>query len=162
MTEYWNDESDKYNLYEEISESHALYLLALKIANEAHKNQVDKGGTPYINHPIEVAKNMDTNEEKIVALLHDVIEDTDVTLEQLKETGFPLEVLAAIDAITKRNNEEYGQYLDRLIKNKYATKVKIQDMVHNSDISRIPNPTDKDFERVDKYTEKIKQLKAYL
>lgn len=162
MLDYWNDESIKYDLYEEISESRALYLLALNIATKAHKNQVDIGGAPYINHPLKVAENVDELDEKIVAFLHDVVEDTDMTLEQLKEAGFSSEILDAVDAMTKRDNEEYDQYLDRLTKSKIAIKVKIADMTHNSDISRIPNPTDKDLDRVSKYKEKIEKLKALL
>ena len=132
--------------------------LALKIATEAHKGQKDKGGRDYINHPLTVASLCDTEEEKIVALLHDVVEDTDVTLQNLKDYGFSSEILDAVNCITKKPGVSYDDYLLKVKNNELARKVKIADMTHNSDISRIPNPTDKDYARVEKYKEKIQYL----
>lgn len=132
--------------------------LALKVATEAHKGQKDKGGRDYINHPLTVASMCESDEEKIVALLHDVIEDTDVALEDLKKYGFSSRILEAIDCITKRPGVSYDEYLRKVKNNELARKVKIADMTHNSDISRILEPTNKDYARVEKYKEKIQYL----
>lgn len=132
--------------------------LALKIATEAHKGQKDKGGRDYINHPLTVASMCGTEEEKIVALLHDVVEDTGVTLEDLKDYGFSSEILDAVNCITKQPGVSYDEYLLKVKNNELARKVKIADMTHNSDISRILNPTSKDYARVEKYKEKIQYL----
>ena len=131
---------------------------ALKIATEAHKGQKDKGGCDYINHPVTVASMCDTEEEKIVALLHDVVEDTDITLEDLEKCGFDRSIIEAVDCITKRPGFSYDEYLKILKNNELARKVKIADMTHNSDLSRLKAPTEKDYERAAKYKEKIKYL----
>ncbi|NBK97102.1 MAG: HD domain-containing protein [Erysipelotrichia bacterium] len=131
---------------------------AYELAKQAHKGQVDKAGKEYINHPCAVAKMVDTDIEKAVAYLHDVVEDTDITLEYLS-TIFPVEIINAVDAITKRVNEPYEQYLSRVESNAIAKKVKIADMTHNSMIKRFSNPSDKDYQRVDKYKKELKRLK---
>ena len=134
--------------------------IAYQLAKKAHAVQKDKGGEDYFNHPLYVSSLVNTEDEKIVALLHDVVEDTDITLNDLKQQGFSTQIIDAVDAITKRDREEYEKYINRLIKNKIAVKVKIADMTHNSDIARIKNPTTNDFERVQKYKEKIEYLKS--
>lgn len=136
--------------------------LAYEIAKEAHKGQIDKAGVEYILHPKTVAGMMNCDNEKAVAYLHDVIEDTSVTLEMLKDEGFSDEVLNAIDAITKRNGEKYDDYLQRVANNPLAIKVKLVDMTHNSDLTRFDNHTDEDFKRSQKYIEKIKELKKVI
>lgn len=135
---------------------------AILIAEKAHQGQVDKGGRPYIEHPLYVSKQLVTEEEKVVAILHDVCEDSDITLQDLKESGFPLSILSAVDAITKRDCEDYSGYLERLGENKLAVKVKLADMMHNSDISRIPTPSEKDRQRIEKYKQKIAFLQENL
>lgn len=129
---------------------------ALQIAVEAHKGAVDKGGNDYIFHPISVALHMKTNEEKIVALLHDIVEDTEITIEDLRKQGFSEKILMAIDAITRRENEDRETYLCRVKANSLAKAVKIADLNHNSDITRIIEPKEKDFERIKKYVKEIK------
>lgn len=124
-----------------------MILLALQIAAAAHKGQKDKGGNDYINHPLRVAELVEGEEEKMVAFLHDVIEDTRVTLEDLKSSGLSQSVIEAVDAITKRQGESYHDYIERLIQNPIALAVKIADIKHNVDLSRIPNPTKKDIQR---------------
>lgn len=131
---------------------------ALEIANKAHAGQKDKGGQPYIHHPLAVANMVQKPVEKIVALLHDVIEDSDVTIDDLRAAGFGDEVINAVFAITKIKGESYEDYLERVAGNSIATAVKIADMTHNSDISRIPNPSPKDFERVNRYHVSIQEL----
>ena len=103
---------------------------------------------------------MKTNEEKIVALLHDIVEDTEITIEDLRKQGFSEKILMAIDAITRRENEDRETYLCRVKANSLAKAVKIADLNHNSDITRIIEPKEKDFERIKKYAKEIKFLEA--
>lgn len=110
---------------------------ALEIAYKSHKEQVDKGGNPYILHPIRVALHCEKEEEKIVALLHDVVEDSDVTIEDLKTEGFGQDVLDAITALSKVDGENYEQFIQRVAQNDIATCVKIQDLKDNMDTSRL-------------------------
>lgn len=124
---------------------------AYEIASMAHKNQKDKGGAEYINHPVAVSAMVESLEEKIVALLHDVVEDTRVTLEELKSFGFNDDIIAAIDAISKRDGESIDEYMNRVKNNKLACSVKKADLLHNMDISRLKVVNKKDLERLDKY-----------
>ena len=131
---------------------------ALEICYKAHKNQVDKAGKPYCLHPIYVALMCKTQEEKIVALLHDVIEDTSYTLDDLKQAGFSQEIIEAIDCITKKD-EDYDTYIKKVKNNKLARVVKINDMMHNSDLTRLQNVTEEDIKRSEKYKKYIEILK---
>ena len=124
---------------------------AYEIASMAHKNQKDKGGTEYINHPVAVSALVESLEEKIVALLHDVVEDTRVTLEELKSFGFNDNVIVAIDAISKKDGESIDEYMNRVKNNKLACSVKKADLLHNMDMSRLKVINKKDLERLDKY-----------
>ena len=124
---------------------------AYEIAAIAHKNQKDKGGTEYINHPVAVSALVESLEEKIVALLHDVVEDTRVTLEELKSFGFNDNIIAAIDAISKKDGESIDDYMNRVKNNKLACSVKKADLLHNMDISRLKAVNKKDLERLAKY-----------
>lgn len=133
---------------------------ALRLATTAHKGQTDKGGTDYIKHPIAVAECFDDEEGQIVALLHDTIEDTEITVENLRAEGFSDAILNAICCLTKKKDESRDDYLQRVAENSLATKVKIADLAHNSDLSRITFPTEKDFARVEKYTKEVAFLKA--
>ena len=112
------------------------YKLAYNIASKAHKGQKDKGGEDYFKHPLAVSNKLSGEKDKIVALLHDVIEDTDVTVNDLKKAGFSDEVVLAVSVITKKADEDYEEYLNRVKQNPIALRVKIADMEHNSDISR--------------------------
>ncbi len=107
-----------------------------------------------------LAKAMETDDEIIVALLHDVVEDTDTTIDDLIEAGFNDNVLNALVAITKRDDESYDEYLEQVRKNPVATKVKLADLKHNSDLTRINNPTEKDYNRVEKYHKYIELLEG--
>lgn len=128
---------------------------AYEIAKTAHSGQVDKGGKPYIQHVEAVAKKCQDADTKVVALLHDVIEDTPLTLSDLRGYGFSQEVLSAVDAITKRSGECRTDYLHRVKQNALARQVKIADLQHNADISRIPNPTKHDIERSKRYQNEL-------
>lgn len=133
---------------------------ALELAKAAHAGQLDKGGEPYISHPIAVAAMVETEEEKTVALLHDVVEDTPVTLEELRRQGFPELVMEAVDILTKRPGSDYRDYIQRVKQNPLALTVKIADMTHNMDLSRIKNPQAKDFARIQKYNKILGELKT--
>lgn len=136
---------------------------ALEIAIKAHKGEVDKGGKDYIFHPITVALNCKTKQEKTVALLHDVVEDTSITLDDLRKV-FSSIIVNAVDAITCRPSEKGSsagrfQYLERVKKNRIARAVKIADLIHNSDLSRLTYITDKDTARTLRYKSEIEFLK---
>ena len=110
---------------------------AMKIAFEAHKEQVDKTGIPYIYHPMHLAEQMDDEFSTCTALLHDVVEDSDMTFEELEAEGFPKEVLSALRLLTHGDGVDYMDYVRNIKNNKIATKVKLADLKHNSDISRL-------------------------
>jgi (p)ppGpp synthase/HD superfamily hydrolase len=146
---------------EDISQEYSRLLdLAIQIAEKAHEGQLDKAGKPYILHPLTVMAQMDDVESKIVAVLHDAIEDSDLTITELSQQGFPALITEAIAAITKLDGELYDDYLLRVMGNEIALKVKIADVRHNMDISRIANPTGKDFQRLEKYQKVLNQLTA--
>lgn len=139
---------------------------ALEIAIKAHKGVVDKGGADYIFHPITVALKCKTDDEKVVALLHDVVEDTPMTFNDLRKEGFPEYIIEALNAITRRKPQEQNgdgrwEYIKRCKANPIARVVKIADLEHNSDLSRIPNPTEKFKKRViEEYPAEIEFLKS--
>lgn len=135
---------------------------AIEMAKIAHKGQVDKGDSPYIEHPFRVMNQMDTEEEKIVGVLHDAVEDSNLTLEDLSLVGFSDLIIEAVDAITKREGEDIQHYLSRVMDNPIALKVKIADMTDNMDLTRIPNITEKDRERLRNYQKNIIQLQNKL
>ena len=135
-----------------------LYQQALAIAKDAHKGQVDKAGVDYIQHPLFVASLVEGELAKTVALLHDVVEDSDWTLEDLRKEGLPEEVVQAVGIITKKRNENYEEYILRVKQNPLARQVKLADLQHNSDLSRLANVTDRDRKRVEKYQQAIAYL----
>lgn len=129
--------------------------LALSIARKAHEGQLDKAGVDYIEHPIYVASQVDTEEEKAVALLHDVIEDSPVSAEGLLQAGLPETVVTAVQVLTKKKEQDYQTYLETVKKNPLARVVKLADLKHNSDLSRLSSITEKDRERLKKYKKAI-------
>lgn len=133
---------------------------AIEIAEAAHAGTNDKGGNLYIAHPMRVMNAVDMEEEKIVAILHDVVEDTDWTLEKLRKEGFSETVLAAIDSVTnrKKQGETYDEFVKRAASNPIGRKVKLADLRDNSDISRIAKPTPEDYKRIEKYRNAIKTI----
>ena len=133
---------------------------AYEIAKRAYLGQVDKAGEDYIKHPQKVASFVKSDEEKAVAYLHDVIEDTELTLEDLYEYGFSKEVIEAVDIITKKKGENYQSYLNSVKKNKLARAVKLADLRHNSDLTRLTKVTEKDIERKEKYQKAIDFLNS--
>ncbi len=132
---------------------------AIIIATTAHKGQLDKGGNPYILHPIAVASRVKTIKQKIVAWLHDVLEDTMVTIEDLKNEGFPEDILSAVVALTRKKEETYTEFCERVSENDLAIDVKIADIQENLDFSRFTNPTEQDIEQ---YISRSKRYKKAL
>ena len=135
-----------------------LTKMALKISFDAHKNQVDKSGMPYVYHPFHLAEQMDDEYTTCVALLHDVVEDTDITLDDLKKEGFPKEVTDAIAIMTHDDDVPYLEYVAKIKKNPIATSVKLADLKHNSDLTRLDEVDSKALERVEKYRKAIQIL----
>ncbi len=135
---------------------------AIRIATIAHEGQKDKAGAPYILHPLRVMMTLTDETERICAVLHDVIEDTDITIEYLMNEGFPKDVLTALDFLSKRENETYDSFIKRILNNKLACKVKLADLNDNMDLSRIPNPSPKDYQRVEKYNKAKEQIEKSL
>lgn len=125
----------------------------LVIATNAHADQFDKGGNPYILHPLKVMHYLKTTDEELqaIALGHDVIEDTDVTYKDLREAGISERVISAITALTKVPGETYDEYKQKVFANVDAMKVKMADLRHNTDIRRLKGVSDKDVARMMKY-----------
>ena len=132
--------------------------LALSIATKAHRGQFDKVGIDYIEHPIYVASQVDSEEEKAVALLHDVIEDSSVTADELLNAGLPETVVTAVQILSKKKGQAYQTYLKTVKSNPLARAVKLADLKHNSDLSRLETITDKDLEGLEKYKKTIDYL----
>ncbi|KAA8787100.1 HD domain-containing protein [Paenibacillus amylolyticus] len=132
--------------------------LAISVALQAHKGQLDKGGHPYILHPLAVMNRVESMEEKIVAVLHDVIEDSEVTIEELRGLGFSEEILTAIQLLTRSTEDSYEEFIEKTTTNRVARNVKIADIKENMDISRIKNPTEEDVHRLEKYRKALERL----
>lgn len=137
----------------------SMFDLALSIAKKAHKGQYDKAGVDYIEHPLFVASLVDTQEEKAVALLHDVLEDSPYTAEELILAGLPETVVSAVQILTKKKGQDYQQYLELVKSSPIARRVKLADLKHNSDLSRLATVTEKDLERLEKYKKAIDYLR---
>ncbi|MBR2336041.1 MAG: GTP pyrophosphokinase [Clostridia bacterium] len=133
---------------------------ALKLCFEAHKDQIDKSGMPYVFHPFHLAEQMKDEETTIVALLHDVIEDTDYTYDDLRKLGFNKQIISALELMTHDDNVPYMEYVAAIKTNPIARAVKIADLRHNSDLSRIDVVTPRDMERAEKYKKAIELLES--
>ena len=131
---------------------------ALKLCFEAHKDQLDKSSLPYVFHPFHLAEQMDTEEATVVALLHDVVEDTDYTLEDFKNMGFSEAVISAIALLTHEEGAEYMDYVKKIKGNETARKVKLADLKNNSDLSRLDIVDEKALKRREKYLKAIELL----
>ena len=132
--------------------------VALKLCFEAHKDQIDKSGMPYVFHPFHLAEQMADENTTIVALLHDVVEDTEYTLDDLRKIGFNEDVLSAISLMTHADDVPYMEYVAQIKTNLIAKAVKLADLKHNSDMSRLDRITQKDEERAKKYRQAIELL----
>jgi (p)ppGpp synthase/HD superfamily hydrolase len=129
---------------------------AIAIAAEGHAGQLDKAGNPYILHPLRVMLQLDTLEERMAGVLHDVVEDCDWSLDDLRAEGFSPAVVRAVDSVTKREGESYEQFVLRAAADPIGRRVKLADLHDNSDLGRIRNPTSKDLERLEKYQRAIR------
>ena len=131
---------------------------ALKICFDAHKEQVDKTGLPYVFHPFHLAEQMDDEISTVCALLHDVVEDTDITLPDLLEMGFPDEVIEVLTLLTHIDSVPYMDYVKEIKKHPIATKVKIADLKHNSDLTRLDEIDEYALTRNEKYRQALSLL----
>lgn len=133
---------------------------AMKLCFEAHKEQIDKSGLPYVFHPFYLAEQMKDEDTTIVALLHDLIEDTDHTLEELRALGFGEYIIEAIALMTHDDNVPYMEYVAAIKSNPIAKEVKLADLRHNSDMTRLETVTPRDIERAEKYARAIALLES--
>jgi guanosine-3',5'-bis(diphosphate) 3'-pyrophosphohydrolase len=125
--------------------------IALEIAAAAHAGQIDKAGQPYILHPIRVMLSVNSGDERIAAILHDTVEDTSVTIDDLAGAGFSSAVVDAVRALTKSDGESRIEAALRAVQDPIARQVKLADVTDNMDMGRIPSPTDKDYSRLEEY-----------
>ena len=131
---------------------------ALKLCFEAHKNQLDKSGMPYVFHPFHLAEQMTDEVSTVCALLHDVVEDTEYTFDDLLNMGFPQEVVEVLKLLTHVDGAPYMEYVKGLSGNAIAKRVKLADLRHNSDLTRLSEVDEKALERVEKYQKAIALL----
>ena len=131
---------------------------ALKLSFEAHKDQLDKSGMPYVFHPFHLAEQMETEEETIVALLHDVVEDSDYSFEDIKGMGFSDDGVEASGLMTHNEAVPYMDYVAKIKSNPLAAAVKLKDLLHNSDLSRVETVDVKAIKRVQKYADAVRLL----
>ena len=132
---------------------------ALKLCFDVHKEQVDKSGLPYVFHPFHLAEQMETEDTTIVALLHDVVEDSDLTLDDLRQMGFGVAVIAALALLTHDPAVEYMDYVRAIKDNPIARAVKLADLRHNSDLTRLDTLDEKALARREKYLQAMTLLK---
>ena len=147
LKEYFDEDK-----YLELKESDNLVYKALEIASKLFKHDTDKGGYPYVIHLLYVYRHVDTINQKVVALLHDTIEDKNVSGEDLLDIGFPKNIVEDVKILSKKKGTDYNKYIDNIIKNGSidALLVKLADLKNNMDMSRIKNPSISDYERVEK------------
>ena len=131
---------------------------AISLAVKAHRGRKDKAGAAYILHPLRVMLHMKTKDERVVAVLHDVIEDTNYTLEDLRKIGYSQKILQSLDYLTKRDEEGYEEFIKRVKHNPLARKIKIGDIEDNLDLGRIKKPKKRDFIHIEKYRRALSEL----
>lgn len=132
--------------------------MGLEWALKAYSGKVDKGGKPYILHPLRLMSRLDDPISQLVALLHDVIEDSPITGDDLRAAGFPESVVGTVEVLTRRSGETYEDFIDRIRTNPLARKVKLLDIEDNLNLLRLSAVTDKDLKRVAKYHRAWKRL----
>ena len=137
-----------------------LVKLAIQLAFDAHRGQYDKGGLPYVTHPLHVAESMDTEDECVVALLHDVLEDTEITVDDLRQWGITDRQIEALILLCRDESVPYLEYVQKLRTDPIAVKVKIADLRHNTDLTRLAEATEEDWKRVEKYKQALQLLQA--
>lgn len=153
------EEDNNFEMYEELTENEVQKYMtdfvgkAHELASKHHEGQKDKAGEVYIKHPEYVASLVETDEEKATAYLHDTLEDTTLTAEQLRSAKIPTSVIEAVTVLTKNKNDDYFSYLEKVKQNPIARKVKLADLKHNSDLTRLDTITAEDMRRIVKYRE---------
>ena len=154
LKKYLTDEE-----YEVLKKNDELIYKSLEIVTRLFNDKCDKGGFPYVIHLLKVYEGVNDYLEKVCALLHDVIEDTDVTYDDLVDIGYNKDVIDILKVLTKLKGEDYRDYIDRIINsgNVHAMNIKLSDLKHNMDLGRIKNPTSNDYERVSKRYEQAYQ-----
>ncbi|WP_165045539.1 GTP pyrophosphokinase [Dysgonomonas sp. ZJ709] len=133
---------------------------AIHIAVNAHFGQVDKADAPYIFHPLRVMQQVNSTEEKILAILHDVVEDTFLTFNDLIDKGIPKHMVITLRLLTREKDMPYEDYISKIGENPVATKIKIADLIDNMDASRLKQVGETDMERLQKYSRSLKYLKS--
>lgn len=134
---------------------------AIKLAEKYHKGQFDKGGNPYIEHPLRVMENVESIEEKVLAVLHDVLEDCDVSKDQLIKAGIPEHLVEKLEILCKGKNEKYFDYIDRIKTDQSTINVKLSDLNDNMNLKRLKEVTEKDINRIEKYKKAKVILETY-
>ena len=134
---------------------------AIKLAKKYHEGQFDKGGHPYIEHPLRVMEGVESIEEKVLAVLHDVLEDCDVSREQLIKEGIPEYLVEKLEILCKGKNEKYFDYIDRIKADQLTINVKLSDLKDNMNLKRLKEVTDKDLKRLEKYKKAKEILESY-
>ena len=161
MFPYVCPDCEEYEQIKEITKEEYLLELAKLLSQEAHKNQVDKAGIDYFTGHIQtVVNSVKTNKEKIVAYLHDTVEDANITIDRIYEI-FGDEIGLAVETITKTDNIDYFQYINNIKNNELARIVKIADLKHNMDLTRLETVTEKDLKRYEKYKKALEILENY-
>jgi len=133
---------------------------AITLSAEAHSGQVDKAGQPYILHPLRLMLKFQQTDEMVVAVLHDVVEDSNISLDDLIGYGFSVPVVEAIDCLSRRDGESYEKFIKRIAVNDLARKIKIEDLKDNMDLTRLHLVSDKDLARIEKYHSALRMLLA--
>ena len=134
---------------------------AIKLAQKYHEGQFDKGGHPYIEHPLRVMNGVESIDEKILAVLHDVLEDCDVSSVELIKEGIPEYLVEKLEILCKGKNEKYFDYIDRIKDNSLTIKVKLSDLNDNMNLERLKKVTDTDLKRLEKYKKAKEILESY-
>ena len=134
---------------------------AIKLAVKYHKGQYDKGGNPYIEHPLRVMEDVESIEEKVLAILHDVLEDCDVSKDQLIKAGIPEYLVEKLAILCKGKNEKYFDYIDRIKADRLTINVKLSDLKDNMNLKRLKEVTEKDINRIEKYKKAKEILEGY-
>jgi (p)ppGpp synthase/HD superfamily hydrolase len=132
---------------------------AISLAAEAHRGQKDKAKAPYILHPLRVMLRMENDADRTLAVLHDVLEDSDMTVRDLQKAGYPTEIVEAITYLTRLKEEEYDQFIERVKGNSLAVKIKIADLEDNLNFERIKEPNEDDLRRYEKYRRALAKLR---
>lgn len=133
---------------------------AIAIAAQAHAGQTDKAGAPYVLHPLRLMMRLASTEERIVAVLHDVVEDSTVTFVELEKEGFAIEILEALKSVTRQAEESYDEFVLRAAANPIGRRVKLADLEDNCDLSRLSAPTERDHARIEKYQRAIETIRS--